>query len=122
MSTKPIFEKLLIKKGYKVLIVNSPTDYLEKLSKTEASIFTNPSKQPFDFIQLFVSSKKDMENQLPKLKLLLKPKGIFWVTYPKGKIETNRDTIRTYASTIGLQGVSMVAVDDIWSALRLKVV
>jgi len=122
MSQKPIAQKLLVKNGYKVLIVGSPTDYLEKLTGTEATIFTDPSEQLFDLIQLFVSKKKDLENQLPKLKSLIKEKGLFWVTYPKGRAEINRDSIREYAATIGLQAVSLVAVDETWSALRLKVV
>ena len=122
MSQKPIAQKLLVKKGYKVLIVNSPTDYLRKLAGTEATILTDPSGQSFDLVQLFVSTKKDLEHQLPKVKPLIKEKGLIWVTYPKGKAEINRDSIREYASTIRLQTVSLVAVDETWSALRLKVV
>ncbi len=49
---------------------------------------------------------------------------MLWVTYPKGtskvKADINRDIIREYARTIGLEAVALVSVDDTWSALRLK--
>jgi len=122
MSQKPFSQKLLIKQGYRILILNSPPDYLAKLGKTEASLFTDPAKQPFDLIQLFVSTNKELEDQLSKVKSLAKEKGLIWVTYPKGKAEINRDTIREYASTIGFKAVSLVAIDNTWSALRLKIV
>ena len=60
------------------------------------------------------------------MKPLLVKNGILWVTYPKGsakaKIDVNRDSIREYAQTLGLQAVSLVAVDEKWSALWLKTV
>jgi hypothetical protein len=75
---------------------------------------------------VFVNSRKDLEGQLPRLKPLLAPKGLLWVTYHKGtskqKSDINRDSIAAYAGTIGLQAVAMIAVDEDWSALRLKVV
>ena len=122
MSQKPFSQKLLIKQGYKVLVVNSPPDYITKLDKSEASLLTDPTKQPFDLIQLFVTTKKELDDKLPKIKALIKEKGIIWVTYPKGKAEINRDSIREYASAKGLQAVSLVAIDDTWSALRLKII
>ena len=78
----------------------------------------------WDFIQLFVTSRSELEAQLKDLKPALKPGGLLWVTYPKGtskiKADINRDTINQYARSIGLQGVAMISVDDTWSALRLK--
>jgi hypothetical protein len=63
---------------------------------------------------------------LGKLKSLLTPGGMLWVTYYKGtaktKTDINRDSINAYAQTIGLQGVAMISIDDDWSALRLKAV
>ena len=80
----------------------------------------------FDLVQAFVSSKKELEAILPKLKDTLKPAGLLWVTYPKGtsktKVDINRDTIREYVETKGFKTVAMIAVDDTWSAIRLKVV
>jgi hypothetical protein len=77
-------------------------------------------------VQLFVASRKELEAQLGKLKGVLTPKGLLWVTYPKGtskvKADINRDSIREYAQSLGLEAVAMVSVDDNWSALRLKII
>ncbi len=79
---------------------------------------------PFDLIQAFVSSQGELEAQLAGLKARRKPKGLLWITYPKGaakiKSDIHRDTIWRYAQTIGLAGVALVTVDDTWSAMRLK--
>ena len=80
----------------------------------------------FDAIQVFATTKKGLEESLAKAKASLNPGGMVWVTYPKGtakmKSEINRDSIRTYAQTVGLDAVSLVAIDEDWSALRLKAV
>ncbi len=84
------------------------------------------SAKPFDLIQLFVASKKELEAQLPKQIGLLKRNGLFWVTYPKGnsrvEADVNRDIIREYAESNGFKAVALISIDDTWSALRLKVV
>lgn len=119
MSQKPLVQKLLIKESHNVLLINSPSDYQTRLGN--AKITTDLSAKPFDLIQLFVSSKKQLEEQLPKTKLLLKDNGLLWVTYPKGgKTDVNRDSIREYATKLDFQTVSLVSVDDTWSALRMK--
>ena len=49
---------------------------------------------------------------------------MIWVTYPKGKgkikSDINRDSIREYSASIGMEAVAIFSVDDDWSALRLK--
>ena len=124
MSQKTIAQKLLIRNNYRVLIANCPADYQARMGRlpTGAKIFTDSASKPFDLIQIFVSSKNQLEEQLPKMKQLLKKNGLLWTTYPKGKAEINRDSIRIYAQTIGLQAVSLIAIDETWSALRLKIV
>ena len=60
------------------------------------------------------------------LRAALAPQSILWITYPKGtasiKSDINRDSIRAFAAPFGLEAVAICAVDDDWSALRLKAV
>jgi hypothetical protein len=126
-STKPIAEKLFIRENYTVLLVNEPEGYKVKMGKLPRNVsLVTKSSGPVDLIQVFVSSKSELESQLRELKLLLRPQGLLWVTYPKGtskaKVDINRDVIREYAETIGLKAVAQVAIDEKWSALRLKTV
>lgn len=76
-----------------------------------------------DVIQVFVMKRSDLE-RLNQLKSLLSRKGILWVTYPKGtsriRTDINRDSIRVYSRSVGLEAVAIFSVDADWAALRLK--
>ncbi len=127
MSDKTIPQKLLIKAGYHILFVNPPQGYVESLNDLPPDVVVAAGLDnggPFDLIQAFVSSQGELEAQLAGLKARRKPKGLLWITYPKGaakiKSDIHRDTIWRYAQTIGLAGVALVTVDDTWSAMRLK--
>jgi hypothetical protein len=125
VSEKTVAEKLLIKAGYRVMIVDPPSGYMSGLAKLPEKVTLLDQKATnADLVQLFVTSRKELETKLLGLKPVLKPNGLLWVTYPKGTskagADINRDSINAYAQSIGLQGVAMVSVDDTWSALRLK--
>jgi hypothetical protein len=126
MSDKTIAQKLLLKEGRRALIVNAQKDYAAALGDLPPGATLLKKPGPADVIQVFVANRKELEAQLGKLKGLLAPSGMLWVTYYKGtsktKTDINRDSINAYAQTIGLQGIAMISIDDDWSALRLKVV
>ena len=125
-SEKPISQKLQIRPGNKLVLINAPTGYKEKIMRElpkDASIAGSTTGLG-DVIQVFVKSRKDLETNLARVKSKLKPGGIIWVTYPKGtstmKADVNRDVIREYAPRVGLEAVAIFSVDSEWSALRLK--
>ncbi len=125
MSDKSIAERLFIKPGNTFLLVNPPAGYLAKLGAIPQGVsIIRESSLPVEVIQVFVADRAALEQQLPRLKQLMSPKGMLWVTYTKGsskiKTDINRDTIHAYAQSIGLQGVAMISIDEDWSALRLK--
>ncbi len=127
MSDKPIIQKLSIKSGSKFLLVNPPSAYLDGMGHPpEGVVILSDTTCPVDAIQVFVANRLELEAQLPRLRGLLAPKGMLWVTYHKGtsrvKTDINRDTIYAYSMSVGLQGVAMISIDDDWSALRLKLV
>jgi hypothetical protein len=117
MSDKTAAQKLLFKTDYKILLLNGPAGYESMLGTLPPglTISTKPSGQ-VDLIQVFISSRKELVDQLEGLKRLLKTNGLLWVSYPKGtskiKTDINRDSINEYAKSIGLQGVTMVSIDD----------
>ncbi|ANF30907.1 hypothetical protein A0130_03705 [Leifsonia xyli] len=44
-----------------------------------------------------------------------------WVVYPKGgRADVNRDVVAGEARTYGWRGVSNIAVDETWSAVRVR--
>jgi hypothetical protein len=127
MSDKSIAQKLFIKPGNKYLLVNPLEGYIAQLGVLpNGSTLLNETNSLMEVIQVFLVNRAELEAQLPRLKMLLAPKGMIWVTYPKGaskvKADINRDSINAYAHSIGLEGVAMISIDDDWSALRMKLI
>lgn len=125
MSEKTVARKLQIKDNKKIVFINEPDNYRAILGELpeNVTVLTEPDKSAY-LIQLFVRSEKELEEKLNELRSIINPGGLLWVTYPKGtsriKTDINRDVIREYAQSIGLKAVAMISIDDIWSALRLK--
>src|SRR4051794_17871883 len=116
MAGKSVAQKLLIRDGYDVLLVEPPIGYSSILqSECPGASVREKGDGAADLIQLFVSRDAELRQKLAPLKQLLRPKGMLWITYPKGSSKSgadlNRDTIREYAETVGLQTVSLIAVD-----------
>lgn len=127
MSDKTIIQKLFIKPGFKFLLVNPPEGYIAKMGELPpGTTLLSDSTCLVDAIQVFVENRAELEAQLPRLKELMAPKGMIWVTYHKGtsrvKTDIHRDSINAYAKSLGLEGVAMISVDEDWSALRLKLI
>ena len=75
-------------------------------------------------VVFFATSKAELEAKLPGVLAKLQPTAILWVAYVKQTSalakDLNRDVIREWAPSLGLDTVSQIAIDDDWSALRLK--
>jgi hypothetical protein len=124
MSEKSVAEKLLMREGYAVLLVNAPNGYKATLGKLPkgAKIVTE-SSQPVDLIQIFAATKAGMSELFVKVKPLLKEEGLLWATYPKaGQMDTDlkREVVWECGQAVGMRPVSQIAVDEVWSALRFK--
>jgi hypothetical protein len=77
-----------------------------------------------DFIQVFAPTKAEMIECLVKVKPLLKDEGLLWAAYPKsGQMNTDlkREVVWECAQEVGMHPVAQIAIDSVWSALRLKV-
>ena len=126
MSDKSVVEKLMLKPGGRLLVLNAPPGYLEQMGALPAGATLVPIPGPADVIQGFVTSRAQLEARLTELKAALAPKGILWIAYPKLTLplkgDVNRDGVAACAQTVGLQAVAVFSIDDDWSALRLKVV
>lgn len=125
MADKTIAQKLFIKDGQTVFIANAPRGYAAKLQLPKGVKVARQPAKSLDAILLFVANRQALEAQLPKLKKFLAPHSLLWIAYYKGtasiKTDINRDTLNAYAKTQGLTGVSLISLDDDWSAMRFKI-
>lgn len=132
MSDTPLAKKLLIKPGTRGLVVNAPPGYralldplpdgvdLRELPELPAA----PSGAAFDFALLFARNQADLERWGPALLAALRPDGVVWIAYPKQSARVATDITRDRGwdviTNTGWQGVSLVSVDDVWSAMRFR--
>lgn len=69
-SGKPLIEKLGIKPGMKILLINKPDDYFELTGKNLVhQLCTN--KNAADLIHLFVQNSKEFESEMKKMNFLI---------------------------------------------------
>ena len=132
MSERTVAQKLQIKPGRKVRLVNAPQDARNLLGGLPEETFLldetteGNAVHPADILVLFAHHRIDLETLLPGLRSAVTPGGIIWVAYHKGsstvKTDINRDSIWKYAQTVGFDAVAQVSIDEDWSAMRLKVV
>lgn len=75
------------------------------------------------FIHFFAVSRDVLESRFPALRGALEPAGALWVSWPKKAsgvpTDLTEDVIRSIALAGGLVDVKVVAVDDVWSGLKL---
>ena len=117
-STKPLWQKLFIKRGT-VLLVNPPAGYSKVLDGSPATVTTRASGTA-DTVLLFATDETQFKAAVPAAMKSVGPSTNVWIAYRKGDKQFHRDTLGALAVSLGLQPVSLVAVDDTWSALRVK--
>jgi hypothetical protein len=78
----------------------------------------------FPFVQVFATRLSEISRFARRLSKHAAPNALVWISYPKktSKVAGNlsRDVIREAMSAAGWRSVSIVAIDEVWSALRFR--
>ena len=122
-STRPLINKLGIKSGHKILILQAPEHYFNELGTLPDNVTINKKLiSNLDFIQFFTKDSIELKANLPKLKKSLNLNGMLWISWPKlkSKIKTdlNENVIRDIGLATGLVDVKVCAINDTWSGLK----
>jgi hypothetical protein len=125
-STNSLAKKLGIKEDFEMLVINQPSIYSELIKELKDSIHFNAKpKKNLDFVHFFTNSLNEFETQLPKLKQLINPNGMIWVSWykkaAKKPTDLTEDIIRDTALAIGLVDIKVCAIDEEWSGLKLVI-
>ena len=116
--------KLLIKPDSRVLLLNAPIGYARKLGPlpTGATV-TDKRGQPANVVIAFVRDGTELK-RLASGFAALEEDAVLWVCYPKGGkkagTDIDRDTLHAAMAKHELTGVTLVAFDDTWSAMRFR--
>jgi hypothetical protein len=125
MADSSLTKKLGLKPGRRALILNAPDGYRALLDPLPEGVdLTTAPDGTFDFVQLFAKNKADLAEYAPTAMAAVKPGGMLWISFPKktSKIQTDisRDTGWDVIQQAGWQGVFLISVGDIWSAMRFR--
>jgi len=124
-----MFLKKLHYKDYNpVLITGIPVEFydIQKLFTGIADFHCQPQKKiKYKFVLSFVKTLKDVEWLSTEILPYLDDNATFWVSYPKKtskkfKSEITRNFGWDSLKINGYEGVSMIAIDNDWSAFRFK--
>lgn len=122
-SGTPLYKKLGIKRGYRIVVACNPVAYHKMVDLPEdVTEVTKPDDASIDFIHLFAKNQAELTDQYARLKPYLKKTGLMWVSWPKkaSKMPTdiNRESVRSYILDRGLVDVKVASVNETWSALK----
>jgi hypothetical protein len=118
-------QKLQLKPGQPLAVLNVPDGYAEKLAAELEGISLAFELHANEAALLaFVTTYAEVTALLPGATAALGAAGLFWLAYPKGgsgvKTELNRDRLWAAVGQSGWQGVRQVALDETWSAMRFR--
>lgn len=122
-SKRSLPEKLGIKPGSRICILNAPTQYADILGTLPAGVEWLPNlKAAVDFIQFFTRQRSELEHAFPRLRTHLIESGMLWISWPKAASKIPTDVNESAVREIGLKNqmvdIKVCAVDDVWSGLK----
>lgn len=120
-----VLDKLKIKKYNTAAVLNPPEEFLKILSSYDGMVEKDINGQ-YSYVQIFIYSQKEITDIGQRLTSEIQGDGFLWICYPKGnskkykKCDCNRDTLREALLPYGFEGVSLISLDDDWSAMRVR--
>ncbi len=107
--------------------MKAPDGYMQTLGTLPESTKVKTSTEgtfAFDFVQLFVYNKADIDANATTAMQAVKPGGLLWFSYPKKSSKVKTDITRDIGwegvMSAGIRPVTQIAIDDTWSALRFR--
>ncbi len=125
-SGTPLPKKLGLVPGMRVVALNAPSDYRAFVAPwpEQASLAARADANT-DLVHLFVVERALLAKESQRLRELLKPDAVLWISWPKkvAKVATDitEDVIREVVLPMGWVDVKVCAVSATWSGLKLVV-
>jgi len=124
--SQSLLEKLQLKDEKNLLIQGLPSTIEKQFVKVSFAKNITPllRTRKIDFALVFAVSHKQLQDILRDVVPALHEDAKLWVAYPKvsSKIvsDLSRDCNWECISRVGFEGVRLISLDNIWSAMRFK--
>jgi hypothetical protein len=122
-----IFQKMNLKDQKEIVVLNAPPGFQSEVESLVHVKVLNSLDHitQVDFVLAFVTLKKEVDAISPIVAQKARGDAVIWFAYPKGtskkyKCDFNRDNGWNVIYSLGFQPVRMVAIDEDWSALRVR--
>jgi hypothetical protein len=120
-----LVKKLLIKNNVHVAVVNAPESFSLPVEEFPEGVEVLPTLLPeMEFVLLFAENQAELQRYVPDILPKLKKAATLWIAYPKKsskiKSDITRDSGWEILQEAGFVGVSLISIDDTWSAFRLR--
>ena len=125
-SDATLAKKLGVKDGQRTWRLAMPPSVAHEIAAEGVQpLLLNKPAASLDMAHIFVTRRAVLARELVRLRKLLAPSGILWVSWPKKASKVATDitdhTIREEAFPLGLVDVKVCAVDATWSGLKLVI-
>ena len=125
-SGKSLAQKLGIKSGARMVVLNAPAGYWNLIGPPPQGLtMADADLGPVDIVHVFVKDSKTLAQGLAALRERIAPNGMIWVSWPKRSsgvaTDLDENAIRAMALSAGLVDVKVCAVDETWSGLKLVI-
>ena len=121
-SGTPLHRRLGVKPESRVLVVAAPPAFELDEVPTGAVVHSRASGSAYDVVLAFCPDVARMRTRTPRLVPRLTTAGALWLAWPKraSGVETDLDenVVRDHGLAAGLVDVKVIAVDEVWSALK----
>ena len=122
---RPVARKLGLNPGMRALILAAPPSYRKLLPRlADGPTVSSRTHGKYPLFQVFVTRVSEVRKFAQGPLRYAALNALVWISYPKKTSRMNsdlsRDIIREAMNGAGWRAVSIIAIDEVWSALRFR--
>lgn len=122
-SGKPLIQKLGLKPGETLAVLNPPAHYAELVAPLpDGAKVVESQTTDAALVHLFVPDRAALAAQASAVVARLQPKAMLWISWPKKAskryVDLTEDGVRELVLPTGWVDVKVAAVDEDWSGLK----
>jgi hypothetical protein len=124
MAEKSLTQKLAVKPGYRIAVVNAPTSAESLVQALRSDAAVGDDVGGADAVVLFVANRAEVDRSWAGVAAAVPADAVLWIAYPKRTPNVSTDLSRDHGwepvIDDGFDAVSQVSLDATWSALRFR--